>query len=210
MYVPGPNAVDDPRIALQLLRTAGVGHLVGTDGRRLDSTLLPFVVDDGVTTLRAHVARANPQWRALDGAPALLIVPITDAYVSPSWYPSKAAEPRVVPTWNYEVVHVHGDVAVHHDADFLEGVVRELTDLHERRRAAVDAREPVWSVDDAPADFVQRQLRAIVGIELTVGRVEAKRKLSQNRTPEDHAGVVEGLSATGTARDAAVADAMRP
>ena len=151
--------------------------------------------------VRAHVAKANPIWRAAPCA-ALLIVGPVDAYVSPRWYPSKATDPRVVPTWNYELVHVHGTVRATDDVGWLEGLVRELTDRHE-----AGAAEP-WTVDDAPADYVARMLRAIVGLELVVDRIEAKRKLSQNRPAEDVAAVIAGLSAEG-GRSTAVADAMR-
>ena len=126
MYVPGPNALDDPMVVLgllrllRLLRSAGVGHLVSADSAAaLQSTVLPFVVDDEMTMLQAHFARANPHWRMLDGAKALMIVPVVDAYVSPSWYPSKQEDPRVVPTWNYEVVHVHATARVRDDPAFV-------------------------------------------------------------------------------------------
>ncbi len=135
MYVPAANAVEDPAVMLALLRSAGVGHLVNVDSTgTLESTLLPFVVDDDLRTVRAHIARANPHWRALDGTSGLMIVPVGDAYVSPSWYESKRDDPRVVPTWNYELVHVHGTVHVRDDATFVESVVRSLTEHHEARR----------------------------------------------------------------------------
>jgi len=161
-----------------------------------------------MTAMRAHFARANPHWRRLDGAGALMIVPVVDAYLSPSWYPSKHEDPRVVPTWNYEVVHLHATVHVRDDPAFVESVVRALTDLHETSRVRDAPTPAVWSVDDAPAEFIARQLRAIVGVELTIDRVEAKRKLSQNRSEEDRAGVVAGLRSSGGPRRVAVADAM--
>jgi transcriptional regulator len=209
MYVPQVNAVDDPGTVLGLLRSAGVGHLVsvgGNDG--FDATVLPFLVDDELTCIRAHIARANPQWRQLDARSVLLIVPLSDAYVSPSWYPSKADDPRVVPTWNYEVVHVHATVSVRDEPDFVRRVVSDLTDRNEAMRTELTAAPPTWAIDDAPGDFIDRQLRAIVGIELTIDRVVAKRKLSQNRTDADRAGVVAGLRSTPTNRGHAVADAM--
>ncbi len=138
----------------------------------------------------------------------LLIVPVTDAYVSPSWYPSKADQPRVVPTWNYEVVHVHATVGVRDDPDFIRQVVSELTDRNEALRTDVTGAPPAWSIEDAPADFIDRQLSAIVGIELAVDRVVAKRKLSQNRSDDDRDGVIAGLRGTPTPGGHAVADAM--
>jgi transcriptional regulator len=215
MYVPAANAVEDPEVMLTLLRSAGAGHLVNVDATgSLDSTLLPFVVDDDLGTIRAHIARANPHWRALDGTTVLMIVPVSDAYVSPSWYESKRDDPRVVPTWNYELVHVRGTAHVRDDATFVESLVRSLTEHHEVRR--FDDRSetraevpPPWSVDDAPPDFVARQLRAIVGVELSVTSVVAKRKLSQNRSDADRHGVIEGLSESSQMGSHAVADAMR-
>lgn len=210
MYVPGPNAVDDPTVVRELLRSAGVGHLVsGAPASALAATVLPFLIDDSMITLRAHLARANPHWRTLDGSDALVIVPVSDAYVSPSWYVSKRDDPRVVPTWNYEVVHVRGTVHVHDDPAFVESVVRALTDLREANRVEESSGPPVWSVDDAPADYIARQLRAIVGIELAVTSVEAKRKLSQNRTDADQIGVAEGLDHSPDQRGPTVAAAMR-
>lgn len=207
MYVPGFSAVDDAATVRRLVHDAGVGHLVtaGPDGT-LDATVVPFVVDGSLEAVHAHLARANPQWRHADGAEALLIVPVSSAYVSPSWYPSKADDPRVVPTWNYEVVHVHGTLSVHDDPDWVAGVVAQLTDRHESART--DG-APRWEVDGAPADHLERLRRAIVGIELVVDRVEAKRKLSQNRPAGDRRGVVAGLEASGRPGDRAVADAMR-
>jgi transcriptional regulator len=210
MYVPGPNAVDDAHVTLELLRSVGVGHLVSLDATgEFDATVLPFLVDDDLTVIRAHIARANPQWRALDDATAFMVVPVSDAYVSPSWYPSKRDDPRVVPTWNYEVVHVHGTVHVRDDATFVESVVRSLTDHHEARRGADSRTDAVWSVDDAPPEFVARQLRAIVGIEIAITRVQAKRKLSQNRSDLDRRGVIGGLDAAPDRRSQTVADVMR-
>ena len=202
MYRPSANAVADTE-ALAMVRAHGFGHLVvaGADG--LDAVPVPVLVDDDedeneddggggagrAVRIRAHVARANALWRAAP-CPALLIVSPLDAYVSPSWYATKQrGDPRVVPTWNYELVHVHGTVEARHEAPWKERVVRELTARQESAMA-----EP-WSVDDAPADYIARMLRAIVGLELRVECVEGKRKLSQNRSAADVAGVVAGLAA---------------
>jgi len=206
--VPRVNAVEDPEV-VRLLRTAAIGHLVSGDGSAgFEATPIPFLVDDEVTTVRAHLARANPHWRQLAETAAVLIVPVTDAYVSPSWYPSKTDDPRVVPTANYEVVHLHGSVRVRDEPDFVRSVVTDLTTFHETKRVAGMPSPPPWSVDDAPADFIERQLQAIVGIELTIGRVVAKRKMSQNRSQRDQDGVAEGLRRTPERRHHDVADAM--
>ncbi|MGH3424218.1 MAG: FMN-binding negative transcriptional regulator [Nocardioidaceae bacterium] len=204
MYVPHFNAVDDPAEVEAFVRAAGAAELVtvGDDGTPL-STRLPVIWLPGESRLVVHMARANPHWRRIaPGARALAIVSGADAYVSPSWYASKAEHGRVVPTWNYSAVHLTGTVTVHDDPAWVREAVTELTELHESRRA-----EP-WAVTDAPGKYVEGQLRAIVGLEMRVEAVEAKAKLSQNRSDEDRAGVVEGLRAEPDRRSHAVADAM--
>ncbi len=194
-----------------MIRRAGFGHLVSVTDHGLESTGLPMLVDDSggdSLVLRAHFARANPHWKSVDGVDALMIFALTDGYVSPAWYPSKAEDPRVVPTWNYEVVHVHGRVAVRDDPAWKLALVSALTDRHERRRPH-DVDAPIWAVDDAPVDFIDKQLGAIVGVEMTVDRIEAKSKLSQNRSIEDREGVIEGLSERLLDDEVPLAAAMR-
>ncbi|KMM46861.1 transcriptional regulator [Cellulomonas sp. A375-1] len=201
MYVPVFNAITDDD-ARALVREVGSAELVtvGPDGFPL-ATLLPVLWHDD--RLVAHMARGNPQWRSIEpGMPGLAIVEGPQAYVSPSWYASKAEHGRVVPTWNYSAVHLRGRVTVHDDPDWLRDLLTRLTDAHEAHRA-----QP-WAVTDAPEAFVTKQLRAIVGIELVVERVEGKAKLSQNRSDADQAGVVAGLRQDGGSGTAAVADAM--
>jgi transcriptional regulator len=154
--------------------------------------------------LLGHVARNNEQWKVPAQGESLVIVRGADAYISPAWYQSKAEHGRVVPTWNYITAHVYGRLVVHDDPAWVEGLVRRLTAKHESGRA-----EP-WSVDDAPERFVAGQLRAIVGLELEITRIEAKAKLSQNRPEADVAGVITGLEATGEEQVAGdVAEANR-
>lgn len=208
MYGPASFIEDRPEEILALVVRAAFGHLVvaGPDG--LAATPLPLLFDppaDGpavIASARGHLARANPLWRAAP-CPVLVIVSVTDAYVSPSWYASKREHGRVVPTWNYEVVHLHGHLVAHDDPAWTETIVRDLTARHEEHRGAP------WSVDDPPPGFVATQLRAIVGVEVVVDRVEAKRKLSQNRDEADRAGAVAGLEAEDDPRSAAVAASMR-
>jgi transcriptional regulator len=181
VYVPRHFAVEDPDELLALVRASGFGHLVvGAEG--LDAVPVPFVIDDELHVVRAHVARPNPVWRAAP-CDALLIVAGRDHYVSPGWYPSKAEHGKVVPTWNYEVVHLHGRLVAQDDAAWVARQIRDLTDVNE---AAMD--EP-WSVDDPPDGYVDQLQRGVVGIELTVTRVEAKRKVSQNRDAVDRESV---------------------
>ncbi|GGT85460.1 FMN-binding negative transcriptional regulator [Actinomadura citrea] len=202
MYVPAHFSADDAEVR-ELLAGCGAADLVTVTPRGLIATYLPVLYDPSVGehgAMLAHVARNNDQWREPADGEALLIVHGPDAYVSPSWYASKAEHGRVVPTWNYLTAHVYGRLVVHDDPAWVESMVRRLTDRHERGRA------PSWAVDDAPPAFVAGQLRAIVGLELRVTRVEAKAKMSQNRPEADVAGVVAGYRAQG---DTTMANAVK-
>ncbi|MTD15202.1 FMN-binding negative transcriptional regulator [Nakamurella sp. YIM 132087] len=202
MYIPHFNAVHDEDAIRGFVGDVGSAELitVGPDGFPL-ATLLP-VLWHGDTVI-AHMAKANPQWRTIGtDTPALMVVAGPQAYVSPSWYATKAEHGRVVPTWNYSAVHLTGTATLHTEPEWLRHAVTALTDRHEERR------EAPWSVDDTPAGFVDKQLRAIVGIELTVVRVEAKDKLSQNRSDDDRIGVLQGLSESDDPRDVKVAERM--
>jgi transcriptional regulator len=193
MYVPAHFAVDDAAVH-ELLANHGAADLITNTDQGLLATLLPFVFDPGVGphgTLLGHVARNNDQWRVPALGESLVIVRGADAYISPGWYQSKAEHGRVVPTWNYITAHVYGSLVVHDDPGWVENLVRRLTAKHEA------AMEHPWSVDDAPAPFVAGQLRAIVGVEVAITRIEAKAKLSQNRPEADVVGVVAGLQAQG-------------
>ena len=202
VYRPPAFVEDDPGAIVALARQAGFGHLIAVEDGRPVSTPMPFIVSDDGAVVRGHLARPNPVWRAAPCA-ALLIVPVTDAYISPSWYPSKAEHGKVVPTWNYEIVHLQGELVAHDDVAWIEQLVRDLTELNE-------APLPVqWSVDDAPADYLEKMLRGIVGVEILVDSSVGKRKLSQNRPANDQAGVVAGLDATRGRGAANIADAMR-
>ena len=197
MYVPAHFAASSDLLE-KLIDAGAICDLVtvGPDG--FDSTPLPLLLVDGA--LHGHVARNNPQWRA-DGSPALVIVRGADAYVSPGWYESTREHGRVVPTWDYEVVHVHGKLIAHDDVEWTSRLVRRLTAVHETPLPAP------WSVDDAPGAFIAGQMQAIVGIEVVIDRIEAKAKLSQNRSPADVAGVIAALAA-GDARQRAVSAAV--
>ena len=202
MYVPVFNALDDAGEIRALLAATGAAELITVrpDGYPT-STLLPVMWDGD--RLIFHLAKANPHWRLIrPGTPALAVVTGPQAYVSPTWYPSKQEHGRVVPTWNYSAVLFTGLATVHLDPDWLREAVTRLTDQNEGRRA-----DP-WHVTDAPEPYLETQLRAIVGIELVIERVEGKAKLSQNRSAADHAGVIAGLRREGAGSEAALAAAM--
>lgn len=201
MYVPRHFAADE-QVLGDLLRNHGAADLVTQTDDGLVATMLPFVYvpeagEHGA--LHGHVARNNDHWKRVARGESLVIVRGPDAYISPSWYASKSEHGRVVPTWNYVTAHVYGQLVVHDDADWTEDLVRRLTGKHEGQR------EHPWSVDDAPRAYIEGQLRAIVGIELLITRIEAKAKLSQNRPAADVDGVIAGLRERG---EAASADAV--
>jgi transcriptional regulator len=206
VYVPAHFAADDA-VVRDLLANHGAADLVTATSDGLQATFLPFLYDPSVGergALLGHLARNNDHWRAEPVGEALVIVRGPDAYVSPGWYPSAAEHGRVVPTWNYVTAHVHGRLVVHDDAGFVEDVVRRLTAKHE-----ADLDRP-WSPDDSPPAFFAGQLKAIVGVELVISRVEAKVKMSQNRPPADVDSVIDALTARGeTAAADAVAAARR-
>jgi transcriptional regulator len=202
VYVPAHFAAPDDALE-QLLAAPGAVDLVSTTVDGLTATTLPMLYDPAAGTLAGHLARTNPQWRDSVGD-VLVIVRGPDAYVSPAWYASKAEHGRVVPTWDYVLAHVHGELVVHDDVEWLGAHVRRLTEAHESYRP-----EP-WAVSDAPERFVAGQLRAIVGVEVRIRRVEAKWKLSQNRPGADIDGVVAGLTDDGRPDVAAAVRAARP
>lgn len=211
MFNPPAHRVDSTEHAFDLVEDSGLGHLVSFGMHGFNASSLPFLVDrtsGSHGSLRGHFARANEQWKRIDGSDVLVLVALAGGYVSPGWYPSKAEHGKVVPTWNYEVVHVHGTAHIHDDADWVRQLVSDLTDHHEARKAALDGL-PTWAVTDAPPDFVDKQLRAIVGVEIEIITIEGKRKLSQNRSPKDQAGVIDGLGASPVPDDRALANAMR-
>jgi transcriptional regulator len=216
MYQPahGKFEVEDPAALLAELCAVVPATLVtrGPDGFRASILPMLFDRDDGPHgMIRGHLARGNPQWREIeasiaargDGAgEALAIFDGPDAYVSPSWYEEKRLTGKVVPTWNYVTVQAHGTISTIHDPDWLIPHVGRLVARHETGRPRP------WALTDAPDHYVRTQARAIVGLELRIERLEAKAKLTQNRSPEDIEGTIDGLSAGGP-REQAVAEEMR-
>lgn len=202
MHVPPAFREDDLATLHRTMREAPLASFVTATAEGLVVTPLPLFLapEEGpYGTLYGHLARANPQWRLPPSGDAMALFTGPDAYVSPSWYPSKREHGKVVPTWNYVAVHAYGPAEFFDDADRLLEVVTRLTDLHEQSRA-----EP-WAVTDAPASFVRAQLKGIVGLRLPIRQLEGKRKMSQNRTAADRAGVAAGLAASDRATDRQVA-----
>lgn len=188
----------------EAIRQTRLGTLVtlGADG--IEASHVPMLVDpepQPFGTLKGHVARANPQWRrAAREVPALAIFLGPDAYITPAWYETKRRNGKVVPTWNYVAIHAYGPLTFYEDADRLLALVTQLTETHEA------GRDQPWAVSDAPKDFIAGMLKAIVGFELPIARLEGKWKMSQNREMKDRAGVVRGLGGRGEGDDGEVAD----
>jgi len=203
MYVPQHFATDDADALIARLarRWAGVLITSGEDGAPI-GTHMPIRWDAKKRVATGHIARANPQWKQGPGK-GLIVLGGPEAYVTPSWYPSKAEHGKTVPTWNYEAVHITGTVEWFEDAARLERVVADLSRFHEHDRA-----EP-WAISDAPRAYIDALLRGIVGVELSAERVEAKRKLSQNKSEADFAGVSRGLAKSDDPFSHEVAALMR-
>ena len=202
MYIPAHFAADDLDAIAALVDRAGTADLVTFDGTRPVATLLPVIWErpDGPTgpdgdrasaeygRLLGHIALKNPQWNTASADfPGLAIVHGPQAYISPSWYQSTKEHGRTVPTWNYTTVHFTGKLTFHQDPGWLRDVVTRLTERYEA------GRPERWWVSDAPERFIEGQLRAIVGVEMAIDQIEAKDKLSQNRTPQDRANVIVAL-----------------
>jgi transcriptional regulator len=206
VYIPEHFAPSDAAVQ-DLLARHGAGDLVTATTGGLLATFLPFIHDPDVGphgALLGHLARNNDHWRQAVLGEALVILRGPDGYVSPGWYASKAEHGRVVPTWNYVTAHVYGELVVHDDVEWVGELVRRLTDKHE-------ADQPrTWALTDAPAAFVAGQLRAVVGVELRISRIEAKAKLSQNRPAADIDGVIAGARSQGADAMARAVQEARP
>jgi transcriptional regulator len=202
MYTPPAFRQDDPQALRALMAEARLATLVTATADGLLATPLPLMLDEtegphGV--LYGHLARANRQWNTAANGEALAIFAGPDAYVTPSWYAAKREHGKVVPTWNYAAVHAYGPVEFFEDEARLLEVVSRLTDRHEHPRSAP------WAVTDAPDPFIRAQLKGIVGLRMPITRIEGKLKMSQNRSPEDRAGVADGLSKSKDPADRVVA-----
>jgi transcriptional regulator len=202
MYVPPAFALTDLHELHDVIGASRLSFLVTRSSDRLQSTPLPLFLDAKERefgTLYGHLARANPQWRSSVDGEAMALFMGPNAYITPSWYAAKAATGKVVPTWNYVAVEAHGPAEFFDDPERLRDVVTRLTRIHEQPR------DRPWAVSDAPPDYIKAQLRCIVGVRMPIVRVNGKRKMSQNRSAEDRAGVIEGLSRSDNSQDVVVA-----
>lgn len=195
MYVPKHFSETRMDVLQAFVERHSFATLVAVTGEGLTANHLPLISrlsPEGTGVLRGHIARANSLWRELEnGAPVLAIFDGAHSYVSPSWYPSKREHGKVVPTWNYATVHVNGTIRFTQDANWLRHLVTSLTDIHEVDRAER------WHVSDAPSDYIEGMLQAIVGLEIDVTHVVGKFKGSQNRSLADRAAVAAALRAEG-------------
>jgi len=201
VYLPAHFAENRPDELHRIIRAHPLGMLVTHGAAGLDAEHLPFLFDSHEGPhgmLRAHVARANDLWRRCsDGTPVLVVFRGAESYVSPNWYPSKHEAHRQVPTWNYQVVHVHGTLTVRDDEKAVRAIVARLTQRHE-----ADEPRP-WRMGDAAPGYMDDLLRQIVGIEIAITSMVGKSKLGQNREPRDRLGAADALDARGCAELAA-------
>lgn len=204
MYQPPHFQETRQEILHGLVRAHPLGLLISNGAEGPIANAIPFLLDAGVPpkgSLRAHLAKANPQWRLLADnplSPVLVVFQGADAYVTPSWYETKRETGKVVPTWNYAIVQVRGMVRVTEDRDWLARQISDLTVSQE------GVREAPWAVSDAPPAFIQSQIKGIVGLEIEITDINGKWKVSQNRPTADRVGVAEGLESEGpTAGDMA-------
>jgi transcriptional regulator len=207
MYNPPSFAEHDVAVMQAFIEAHPLGALVTASARGLFATHLPLVLDRELGThgtLQGHIARANPHHElAGEVAEALVLFSGADAYVTPTMYASKAKHGKVVPTWNYVAVHAHGTLRFVREPDALRRHLGRLTARHEASKPRP------WSIADAPADYIEKQLGAIVGVEIEITRLEGKWKMSQNRSAEDVNGVIEGLGASEDEREREVAEIVR-
>lgn len=191
MYIPASFSEAEPSVISQLIAKHPLGLLISTGKSGLTVSPIPFLyrLDDENPKLIAHMAKANPHWKELETIEECLVVfQGVEGYVTPDWYPSKKTTHKTVPTWNYEVVQIKGKPSVIHGSDWLMSQVEDLTASMEGKR------EKPWKPSDAPADFIESQLKAIVGLQIDITECKGKWKMSQNRPTEDALGVAEGMA----------------
>ena len=203
MYIPKHFQPSD-KAAQEFLSQIESGHLVSNTEKGLVSTLLPLIYDQETNSLLGHVAKLNDQVSLPTNQEALVISMLNETYISPNWYASKEEHHKVVPTWDYMMVHAYGQLVIHDEPEWILNQVTRLTNHFE-------ANQPKpWNVDQAPTDYVDGQIRAIVGIELKINRIEASFKMSQNKSKADLDGVIAGLQKAGKVSISEAINALRP
>lgn len=205
MYLP--SHFHEPALVTlhKLIKAHPLGTWVVHGSNGIEINHIPFLLDAANSpngALLGHVARANPVWKNISNTKSVVIFTGEHGYVSPSWYPGKAQHHRVVPTWNYAAVHAHGSAEFIDDRHWLLELIVRLTNNHEAANASP------WRVTDAPADYIDKMLGAIIGVRISIERLEGKFKLSQNRSEADRMGVIAGLRSSSAATDNALGNFM--
>ena len=190
MYIPRHFKASD-EVAQEFLSHIESGHVVSNSEKGLISTLIPLIYSQETNAFLGHIAKQNDQASLASNQEALLISVLNETYISPNWYASKVEHHKVVPTWDYMLIHAYGELVIHNDADWILKQVTRLTNRFEK-----DQPKP-WSIEQAPSDYVEGQIRAIVGIELKLSRIEVSFKMSQNKSDADLDGVIAGLTKAG-------------
>ena len=196
MYIPRHFKASE-KAAQEFLSHIESGHIVSNSEKGLISTLIPLIYNKETNAFLGHIAKQNDQASLATNQEALLISVLNETYISPNWYASKAEHHKVVPTWDYMLIHAYGELVIHNEADWILKQVTRLTNRFEK-----DQPKP-WSIEQAPSDYVEGQIRAIVGIELKLSRIEVSFKMSQNKSEADLDGVIAGLTKAGKSAIAA-------
>jgi transcriptional regulator len=208
MYVPASFKMTEPSDALALMRANPFAALISHDAEGLTATHLPTVArqDGDKLVIECHIARGNPHWKRLAANPAtdaMMIFTGPEAYIRPGWYPSKAEGGKVVPTWNYAIVHAYGRTEIIEDGAWL---LRHVTELSAQQESPYEVQ---WKTSDAPEQYLAAMIRGIVGVRVSISRVDAKAKMGQNRETRDRLGAADGLAGRAQRFDLAVSDMMR-
>jgi len=208
MYVPASFKMTEPSDALALMRANPFAALISHDAEGLTATHLPTVArqDGDKLVVECHIARGNPHWKRLAANPAtdaMMIFTGPEAYIRPGWYPSKAEGGKVVPTWNYAIVHAYGRTEIIEDGAWL---LRHVTELSAQQESPYEVQ---WKTSDAPEQYLAAMIRGIVGVRVSISRVDAKAKMGQNRETRDRLGAADGLAGRAQRFDLAVSDMMR-
>ena len=210
MYLPESFRETRPHEIKRIIEHFPLATLVSWSRNGLDANHIPFLVDfeaNGIQRLRGHIARKNPLYDTVrNGTDVLVVYRAEDSYISPNWYPTREPTQQVVPTWNYQAIHIYGKIQFTEDPKFIRGVISQLTKEHEKSIGE----NPPWKLGDAPSSFINQMISSVVGIEISVEKIEAKSKLSQNRTEVDFDGVKNKLHVLNKRGIACAMDSLKP